>query len=170
MGRMPLTNTPVWGCRLHRGETIENSVAESRLSAPNQPRWADSHARDPALSPLRHEIHFLALPDDSTEAIRRSSEYCSRAWPVPYALRSSVPHNLAKYTPKHLLLTPPIPGVLRMRAPAVARLCIFDPALLFSDQALHELGPLLLAGVGRLGIAAISQTCVVVLCSSSAIR
>ena len=35
---------------------------------------------------LRHEIHFLALHDDSTEAIRRSSEYCSRAWPVPYAL------------------------------------------------------------------------------------
>jgi polysaccharide biosynthesis protein PslH len=35
---------------------------------------------------LRHEIDFLALHDGSAEAIRRSAEYCSRAWPVPHKL------------------------------------------------------------------------------------
>src|SRR5258706_6319381 len=40
----------------------------------------------------RHEIHFLALHDGEPEALTHSSEYCSKAWPVPFALarRNSV--------------------------------------------------------------------------------
>ncbi len=40
----------------------------------------------------RHEIHYLAAHDGDPEAIERSSEFCSRAWPVRYDLapRSSL--------------------------------------------------------------------------------
>ncbi|MBI3477159.1 MAG: glycosyltransferase [Acidobacteria bacterium] len=34
----------------------------------------------------RHEIHYLALHDGSPEALARSSEYCFKAWPVPFVL------------------------------------------------------------------------------------
>ena len=34
----------------------------------------------------RHEIHYVALHDGRPEALERSSEYCSKAWPVPYVL------------------------------------------------------------------------------------
>jgi glycosyltransferase involved in cell wall biosynthesis len=35
---------------------------------------------------LRHEIHYLALHDGRPEALARSSEYCFKAWPVPFVL------------------------------------------------------------------------------------
>lgn len=34
----------------------------------------------------RHDIHYLALHDGSAEALTRSSEYCSKAWPVQFSL------------------------------------------------------------------------------------
>jgi len=34
----------------------------------------------------RHEIHYLALHDGRPEALAHSSEYCFKAWPVPFAL------------------------------------------------------------------------------------
>ena len=34
----------------------------------------------------RHEIHYLALHDGRPEALAHSSEYCYKAWPVPFAL------------------------------------------------------------------------------------
>jgi glycosyltransferase involved in cell wall biosynthesis len=34
----------------------------------------------------RHQIHYLALHDGSPEALAHSSEYCFKAWPVPFAL------------------------------------------------------------------------------------
>jgi glycosyltransferase involved in cell wall biosynthesis len=34
----------------------------------------------------RHEIHYLALHDGKPEALARSSEYCAKAWPVPFVL------------------------------------------------------------------------------------
>ena len=34
----------------------------------------------------RHEIHYLALHDGRPEALEHSSEYCSKAWPVPFVL------------------------------------------------------------------------------------
>jgi glycosyltransferase involved in cell wall biosynthesis len=34
----------------------------------------------------RHEIHYLAAHDGEPEAIERSSEFCSKAWPVRYDL------------------------------------------------------------------------------------
>lgn len=34
----------------------------------------------------RHEIHYLALHDGRPEALARSSEYCFKAWPVPFTL------------------------------------------------------------------------------------
>jgi len=43
---------------------------------------------------VRHEIHFVALHDGSREALDRSSEYCSKAWPVPYAL---APRSSARF-------------------------------------------------------------------------
>ena len=36
----------------------------------------------------RHEIHYLALHDGQPEALEHSSEYCSKAWPVPFVLSS----------------------------------------------------------------------------------
>lgn len=34
----------------------------------------------------RHEIHYLALYDGRPEALARSSEFCFKAWPVPFVL------------------------------------------------------------------------------------
>ena len=34
----------------------------------------------------RNEIDYLALHDGSREALERASEYCSRAWPIPFQL------------------------------------------------------------------------------------
>jgi polysaccharide biosynthesis protein PslH len=37
---------------------------------------------------MRHEIHYVALHDGSPEALEHSSEYCLKAWPVPFVLAS----------------------------------------------------------------------------------
>jgi len=42
----------------------------------------------------RHEIHYVGLHDGSGEALERSSEYCSKAWPVPYVL---APRDSARF-------------------------------------------------------------------------
>jgi glycosyltransferase involved in cell wall biosynthesis len=34
----------------------------------------------------RHEIHYVALHDGRPESLAHSSEYCFKAWPVPFAL------------------------------------------------------------------------------------
>jgi hypothetical protein len=81
-----LMNTPVSGCRLHRGETTENSVAESRLSAPNQPRWTDSHARDAALSPLAARDPFSGFARRLDRGDPSKLGIVFAAWPVRYAL------------------------------------------------------------------------------------
>src|SRR5580765_1986285 len=42
----------------------------------------------------RHEIHYLAFHDGQHEALARSSEYCFKAWPVPFAL---APRDSARF-------------------------------------------------------------------------
>ena len=42
----------------------------------------------------RHEIHYLALHDGSPDALARSSEYCFKAWPVPFVL---APRDSARF-------------------------------------------------------------------------
>ena len=69
----------------------------------------------------RHEIHYLALHDGNPEALARSSEYCSKAWPVPFAL---APRASARFWIQTLRgLFSPLPVVVaRKRSPAARRM------------------------------------------------
>jgi len=97
---------PRWGCGRHRFQRVrenrifllcasacrtgssqaENPLAELRLLAPHYP-WRQIRSLE-MLRRLRarHEIHYLALHDGQPESLARSSEYCSKAWPVPFVL------------------------------------------------------------------------------------
>jgi len=66
----------------------------------------------------RHEIHYLALHDGQAEALARSSEYCSKAWPVPFVLASR--ESLRFWMQTVRALFSPLPVVVaRKRSPAV---------------------------------------------------
>jgi glycosyltransferase involved in cell wall biosynthesis len=56
----------------------------------------------------RHDIHFLALHDGSTEAIRQSSEYCSRAWPVQFSLALKTSVRFRMQLMRGLVATEPV--------------------------------------------------------------
>ena len=68
----------------------------------------------------RHEIHFVALHNGDSEALERSSEYCTRAYPIP----NHVPHRgslgFAALLARGLLTRAPI-VIDRYRSPAMLR-------------------------------------------------
>jgi len=70
----------------------------------------------------RHEIHYLALHDGSPEALARSSEYCSKVWPVPFALAARDSARFWMQTARGLFSH--LPSVVARKRSRAARLLI----------------------------------------------
>jgi polysaccharide biosynthesis protein PslH len=66
----------------------------------------------------RHEIHYLALHDGRPEALERSAEYCSKAWPVPFVLATRNSPRFWMQTARELFFTrlPVVVARKRVRA------------------------------------------------------